>query len=231
MRAPEGRPEARTSALGRWSRPFNKRCPSAFFNSYLSWFTFLYPFMLEMPALSTAFEQLCECFRLCASSGLPLPAPPAPCLLRRNAPNRRCQRLRFDELPPSDEESPAPAAPAPAGRSLALAPAEYTVVALLWLAVGLPLLASVADDEDGMARVGRPPAPAAGADTVSTWISSSSAELEVVPPPAIAVALFCLRKSDVRETMVEAGDGGSSTESSRCISISSCSSFLITHAS
>ena len=39
-------------------------------NPYLSWFAFLYPFMFEMPALRSEFEQLCECLREACSAEL-----------------------------------------------------------------------------------------------------------------------------------------------------------------
>ena len=43
--------------------------------SYLSWFAFLYPFMLDIPALRKELEQLCECFKLKASSAWAEPLP------------------------------------------------------------------------------------------------------------------------------------------------------------
>ena len=54
------------------------------FLSYLSWFAFLYPFMFETPALSAAFEQLCECLCLKAPSACPAEAAPS-CLFLRKA--------------------------------------------------------------------------------------------------------------------------------------------------
>jgi len=52
--------------------------PSPPTRTHLSWLTFLKPFMLETPARSSAFEQLCECFNLCAASGSPPAADAAP---------------------------------------------------------------------------------------------------------------------------------------------------------
>ena len=43
-------------------------CSCSFSLSYLSWLAFLYPFMLDIPALRTALEQLWECLRVWADS-------------------------------------------------------------------------------------------------------------------------------------------------------------------
>ena len=57
----------------------------------LSWLVFLYPFILDMPALRKEFEQLCECLRQNASLALPelAPWPPGP-LFFLKAENNLC---------------------------------------------------------------------------------------------------------------------------------------------